>query len=113
MSNDLEHGKCEHCRATFGCTLIHNGFNDSAFAYCDTCGLTAILSAWFENIPRDADFKPHGPVSLDSEAWLTPCQCGGAFRATASPRCPRCNSRLSAQLARFWIEANAQGTATG
>lgn len=113
MSSDLDQGNCEHCSAKFGYALLHNGFNDSAFAYCNSCGRTAILSAWFDGIPKEADFKAHGPISVESEAWLTPCECGGAFRAAALPRCPRCNSELSAQAARSWIEANAPGTAKG
>jgi hypothetical protein len=113
MSSDLDQGECEHCGSHFGYALIHNGFNDSAFAYCDSCGRTAILSAWFEGIPEEADFKPHGPVSLESEARLSPCECGGTFRSAAAPRCPSCNSELSARTARSWIEANAPGTAKG
>jgi len=47
-------GSCEHCRHEFPYALIHNGFNDSAFAYCDACGTTSILSGWFKSIPADA-----------------------------------------------------------
>ena len=102
-----------HCGARFGYFLVHNGFNDSAFAYCDGCGRTALLSAWFDDIPDDAALYHYGPVSVEAEPWLESCECGGAFRANASPRCPGCTCKLSAQEARSWIEANAPGTAKG
>lgn len=34
-------GSCENCNQRFSYALIHNGFNDSAYAYCDTCGCVA------------------------------------------------------------------------
>lgn len=106
-------GTCEHCRAQFWYSLVHNGFNDSAFAYCDSCGRVAILSASCERIPEEADFHAHGPVSVDSEPWLQPCECGGSFRAGASPRCPTCRFELSAHAALPCIEANAPGSSKG
>jgi transcription elongation factor Elf1 len=39
-------GKCEHCGESFSYRLIHNGFNESAYAYCGTCGMTALLDGW-------------------------------------------------------------------
>jgi len=113
MNRKLNTGACEHCGARFGYFLVHNGFNESSFAYCEGCGRTALLSGWFDDIPDDAGFHHQGPVSVEAEAWLQSCACGGAFRANASPRCPKCNGKLSAQEARSWIEANAPGTAKG
>jgi hypothetical protein len=43
MARTHDIGDCEHCKKKFGYYLIHNGFNDSAYAYCDTCGSTALL----------------------------------------------------------------------
>jgi hypothetical protein len=111
MANSL--GTCEHCKHTFSYELVHNGFNDSAFAYCNSCSTTAILSGWFEAIPRSAGFVPHARISPQVEPWLQPCPCGGSFKADASPRCPHCNHALSAEAARSWIENNAPGTAKG
>jgi hypothetical protein len=34
-----------HAVDTFSYQLIHNGFSDTAFAYCDRCGRTALLKA--------------------------------------------------------------------
>lgn len=111
--SETDTGRCEHCGARFTYALVHNGFNDSAFAYCDACGQTAMLGAWFEGIPEDAHFKAHGPISSECERWLAPCECGGSFKGDASPRCPRCRRELSASAARNWIEANAPGTEKG
>jgi hypothetical protein len=109
--NDV--GNCESCGRTFTYQLIHNGFGDTAFAYCDRCGCTALLSGWYPNIPAAARLKVHGPINVEAEALLMPCPCGGIFRATASPRCPHCVSVLSAEIARGYIESNAPGTAKG
>ena len=95
-------GACESCDRTFAYQLVHNGFNDSAFAYCDRCGREASLSCWYSNIPPAAHLKVHGPVNPEAEALLMPCQCGGAFRANASPRCPYCNTELSPEVAMLW-----------
>jgi hypothetical protein len=103
-------GTCESCRRTFSYRLVHNGFGDSAFAYCDRCGCEASLSCWHQGIPPEAHLKVHGPVNPEAEGLLQPCYCGGAFRANASPRCPHCKSVLSADSARIYLEANAAGT---
>jgi hypothetical protein len=106
-----DHGKCEHCEATFEYALLHNGFNDSAYAYCDQCGRLAILDGW--KIPEGIKCKIHGPISAELEPMLQPCECGGRFRGNSSPRCPACRKLLSADIATEWIEENAPGTAKG
>jgi hypothetical protein len=109
----FETGGCDACGSKFHYQLVHNGFNDSAFAYCDACGSSTLLSGWYERIPTGAKLKVHGPVNPEAEALLEPCVCGGTFRAKASPRCPHCRAELSAEVARGFIEANAPGTAKG
>lgn len=37
-------GQCETCGENFTYQLIHNGLNESAFAYCNRCGCTALLT---------------------------------------------------------------------
>ena len=106
-------GSCDSCRGKFQYQLVHNGFNDSAFAYCDACGSSALLSCWYERVPAEAKLKVHGPVNAEAEALLERCVCGGTFRANASPRCPHCRANLSAEACRGFIEANAPGTAKG
>jgi len=96
--------------------MIHNGFNDSVYAYCSACGLTAILSEW--RMPKALDamvlgpFRD-GPIPEDVEGLLTNCPCGGTFSSRASPRCPNCQRELSATDAAIWIEANAPGSKLG
>ena len=104
-------GNCEHCERDFSYSLIHNRFNDSAFAYCDKCGRTATFSAWSKK-PKEAVFQ-QGTLSSHLESFVAPCECGGKFRSDASPRCPHCNEPLSAELGATYIERNAPGTAKG
>ena len=104
---------CESCRVGFTYFLVHNGFNDSAYAYCDTCGMTALLSGWSKKIPAGVNLKIHEVISESVEPFLQKCTCGGTFRRDASPRCPRCNSKLSATEAAKYIEANAPGAKKG
>jgi hypothetical protein len=106
-------GRCTSCGGAFSYELVHNGFNDSAFAYCDACGCEASLSCWCETIPSGARLKVHGPVNPEAEALLRPCSCGGKFRASASPRCPHCKAPLDPAKASEYIEANAPGTKLG
>jgi hypothetical protein len=104
-------GICEHCNRAFDYRLIHNGFNDSAFAYCNSCGCLAILSHW-SKWPKEA-VPGIGGIKPEIEAYLSPCSCGGRFRADAAPRCPHCHQILCAEKAAAYIEANAPGTAKG
>jgi hypothetical protein len=106
-------GTCDSCAKQFQYQLIHNGFNETAYAYCDSCGRTAFLDPWFSRIPPDAQLKIHGAINMEAEPLLAHCDCGGAFRADASPRCPQCQAQLSAEAATAYIEANAPGTAKG
>jgi hypothetical protein len=105
-------GVCEHCHRSFDYSLIHNGFNDSAYAYCDACGCTAVISGW-SPIPEGAPIRVHQRIDSDVEQYLDQCACGGKFTADASPRCPFCRKVLGAIEATTWIEANAPGTAKG
>ena len=104
-------GKCEHCKATFEYRLVHNGFNESAFAYCDHCGRAAILK--FRDWPNSLPNPLPGPILPEVEPAILPCECGGRFKGGAEPRCPACHRILSAIEAAEWIEANAPGTKKG
>jgi hypothetical protein len=105
-------GTCESCSQAFSYDIVHNGFGDTAYAYCDRCGCTALISAWTRHPPGVPIVFQRG-ISEDVEPFLRSCLCGGNFRANASPRCPSCNERLSADAAASYIEANAPGTAKG
>lgn len=113
MEPTLSSGTCHACDVAFSYSLIHNGFNDSAYAYCDRCGRTAMLDGWKADIPVGAQLKLHRRIEPTVEPFLAPCVCGGRFTSTAAPRCPRCNTALSAEDARGFIERDAPGTAVG
>ncbi len=106
-------GRCPVCAHEFDYYLVHDGFSDTAHAYCDRCGATALLDMWFPRIPPAADLRVHQAISKAVEPWLSPCQCGGTFRADASPRCPTCGAPLGAEECRGFIERNAEGTKKG
>jgi hypothetical protein len=114
----LDPGKCEHCAKLFGYYLIHNGFNESCYAYCDTCGVLQLLNGYSLTHPNKLSellAKRPGRQAIypDMEEQLRACACGGHFRRDASPRCPHCKEPLSAELAAKYIEANAPGAKGG
>jgi hypothetical protein len=111
MARRHDLGNCENCNKQFGYYLIHNGFNHSSYAYCDTCGLTALLDGW--KAPKSAHMIPHQIITPEVECRVAPCQCGGLFSAGASPRYPRCKEPLSAARAADWIESQAEGAKSG
>jgi len=102
---------CPDCRAHFQYQLIHNGFNDSSYAYCGKCGATALCShrKWPEGLPP----SDYGPLLPEQVECLRPCSCGGYFHTHAMPRCPACGNALDPLQATSWIEAVAPGTASG
>jgi hypothetical protein len=107
------YGKCESCESSFPYYLIHNGFNDSTYAYCDHCGRLAVLNL-AELEKRIGPLPPLVvPISEEGEASLKPCPCNGRFRGQAAPRCPSCGAALSAEKAAEWLERNAPGTKGG
>ena len=104
-------GICENCARTFRYRLIHNGFNDTCYAYCDTCGATSLLDVI--GAPKDFLSTSYEAIAESAEAFVAPCECGGKFRRGAGPRCPHCKQPLSAKHAAKWIEGNAAGTKMG
>jgi hypothetical protein len=92
MSREQATGKCEKCSASFGYLLIHNGFNDSSYAYCDSCCYVALLDHYAA--PKHAPKLDFGVITPEVEQHLLPCPDRGQFRASAQPRCPHCNDTL-------------------
>jgi hypothetical protein len=108
--NTLKKGDCEHCGRFYRYSLWNSGFGNNSYAYCDQCGLLAIVSdsnSLVEGFPR----KPVDNEEIDKswEPFLRPCACGGRFRKGASPRCPWCNEVLSPTHAADHIEAHGSG----
>jgi hypothetical protein len=111
---NLDSGECEHCGKQFGYYLIHSGFNDTCYAYCTDCGMTAELSVYSKEMPQlPSDCDPFREICVELEPHIQSCMCGGTFKKGASPRCPHCKQRLSAEAATIYIERNAPGTKGG
>jgi hypothetical protein len=104
-------GTCEHCSSTFDYYVVHNGFNRSSYAYCESCGRTALL--YRPEWPLAVSIPFHYEMASWVEEQLPPCNCGGRFRPDAAPRCPTCKATLSANEATQWLEAQAVGTNEG
>ena len=110
----LKKGDCEHCQRSYRYSLWHSGFGDNSYAYCDQCGMLALLN--YSN-PQVAGFpllsSQYQEIDESWEPFLKPCACGGQFRKGASPRCPSCNEKLSPTHAAEHIEAQAHGAGRG
>ena len=106
-------GTCDKCGKKFEYYLIHNGFNESAYAYCDKCGRTAILDYHSKLVPKGVEVGYGQVIEPALEPLLRTCDCGGRFKASAAPRCPHCRSELSASEAKQYLEAAAPGTGKG
>ena len=91
--------------------LIHNGFNESAYAYCDSCGRVALLELLGQN--HTERIQGHGPLEASLVARLPACTCGGRFATDATPRCPGCRTRLDPVSAATYVERDAPGTQAG
>jgi hypothetical protein len=103
----LHKGDCEHCSRTFRYTLLHAGFGDFSYAYCDSCGMLATFNysnSFLVTMPPAS--ATHQVIDPEWEPFIDPCECGGHFRSGASPRCVFCNATLSAQHAATHIERN-------
>ena len=112
MTREHHQGLCEHCGKTFAYYLIHNGFNESCYAYCAVCGMTALLDTQYRDRGRDG-LPRHHAIRAIGERFLVVCSCGGSFLAGAAPRCPHCHQELSAKRAATWIERAHPGTGMG
>jgi hypothetical protein len=110
---ELSTGNCENCHRTFGYYLGHCGFGNCSYAYCEKCGKTAILSMWDTRMSKLPPGVSQQEICAEWEPYMRPCECGGAFKKGALPRCPHCTQPLSAETAAAYIEANAPGTKKG
>ena len=75
--------------------------------------MTALFGAYSPRTPEGIDIGFHGAITPEAEERVELCVCGGHFRGTAVPRCPRCEEMLSADEAAADIERNAPGTSKG
>lgn len=103
----LLRGECDRCGRAYRYSLLDATFSDCSYAYCDTCGMLAIVnysSSFIMNMPPIS--TPHQVIDAAWEQYLRPCTCGGQFRNGASPRCVVCREELSAVNAAPHIERN-------
>jgi hypothetical protein len=105
-------GTCDQCGEKFKIEIFHNGFGDSSYAYCDTCGMTAILSGWHKQWPSGVKCT-QAEIASEMEPYLKGCGCGGRFAKGNSPHCPHCKQPLSAEKATEYIEQQSSGTQKG
>src|SRR5215472_8047811 len=76
--------------------------------------MTATLSIYSEHMPKLSEAcQPFREICAKLEPHIQLCQCGGAFKKGASPRCPHCKQPLSAVAAATYIERDAPGTNKG
>jgi hypothetical protein len=109
MSREQSTGRCDKCSQSFTYYLVHNGFNDSGYAYCDSCCYVAV----FSHPPPGTPKMDYGHITPEIEPYLLSCPARGYFRAAAQPRCPHCDNTLDPVRATDYIEPNAPGTAKG
>src|SRR5580658_125970 len=84
----LQDGECEHCTRAYRYSLWHSGFGDNSYAYCDTCGMLAVLNYSHPNYRKLPPLtKKYQVMDAAWEPFLRRCGCGGRFRVGASPRC--------------------------
>ena len=108
-----EIGYCNKCGFKFSYELIHNGFNETAYAYCDSCGKTLFLEEHYKQIPQTCllFFKikdRYEKINRDIEQFLEKCECGGKFARSTKPRCPHCKEVLSTKNATEFIFKNSK-----
>ncbi|MFH0732288.1 MAG: hypothetical protein V2A72_05140 [Candidatus Omnitrophota bacterium] len=113
-----EIGYCDNCSKKFKFRLIHNGFNESSYAYCDKCGKTTFFYEHYLKIPNKCKWffmrkERYEKINEKLEKFIKRCSCGGKFKKSAKPRCPNCKSILSARKAANYIEKNAAGLKKG
>jgi hypothetical protein len=103
----LLRGECDHCGRAYRYSLLDAAFSDCSYAYCNTCGVLAIInysSSYIMSMPQIS--TPHQVIDSAWEPYLRPCACGGQFRSGAAPRCMVCRRELSAVNATTHIERN-------
>ena len=98
---------CEYCKHEFRFMLIHNGFNDTSYYYCDKCGTTALLDIYDDKYPKKIDKNGNTIYLKDIESFLLKCECSGTFKEKASPRCPHCNELIDPEKFSIFAEYNA------
>ncbi len=106
----LHKGDCEHCCRIYHYTLLHAGFGDYSYAYCDRCGTLATFdysSSFILNLP--ALQTQHQAIEASWHPFIAECACGGHFRSDASPRCVFCSGAALGRTCRCAYRAQFSG----
>lgn len=123
MTRRVQSIKCSTCSELFSVEVLHAGFDDSEFLYCDHCHRVAVLNIYSGRSTALRDLAQAGlwtwrdspGARSQIEALLAPCECGGHFTFDAVPRCPHCrdplilDSVLSQLDARGWWKQGWRG----
>ena len=78
--------------------IIHAGFSDCGFLYCNRYG--DLLTWSMYDVGYTTIIKGKPPWSLGEEEKvkienaLIDCPCGGKFKFQCHPRCPSCNNEI-------------------
>jgi len=97
--------KCVNCGTEVHGDLYHLGFSDMECMYCDSCPRVMLLKdpsfydrhgiRWPNLRAGDKGWEPYNrhllPFYEKLEGLFKSCVCGGRYRASALPRCPKCN----------------------
>ena len=86
---------CAVCGQGFGYRFVDHQLNYSAYAHCNRCGQAAIF-----NLRRVPDHIPvlGFRIGAEHEEYINGCECGGAFKSGAQPRCPTCSTEISTAI---------------
>ena len=109
----LHKGDCEHCLRTFRYTLLHAGFGDFSYAYCDCCGMLATFNysdSILVNLPPPYRTAPGNRLPTGSR-FSIPAHAADIFAQELRRVACSATRALSAEHAAAHIERNSVGAA--
>jgi hypothetical protein len=93
--------KCPFCHHVIEVNypkVIHAGFSDCGFLYCNKSGDLITWSSYDKTYESLVPGKHPWMLSKKEQALiegnLIDCPCGGKFTFAAHPRCPNCNAEI-------------------
>ena len=106
---------CSACGQDFKVRVVHSGFSNDEFLYCDRSHHVAVLEIYSRTsslLLRLADecgrglwdWRESAEYRARIEGALRSCPCGGRFTFSAGPRCPRCRVPLALDEVRAQVE---------
>ena len=91
---------CPSCGERCTVDVLSSGFDESEYLYCDRCSGVALLDFYageagvLARLGKDRWWRWRASAAdmASIEAALRTCECGGHFRFSAVPRCPKCGA---------------------